>query len=417
MFRNIIQSLFAKGLVAVVNFIILIISSRYLGVSSRGDIGIMILNISIIQIINEVFTGYTLVYFIPRFDLKKIMAVGLVYTLIACSLTNTVFYFIGKCVEGYEFLGGIISLLVILNTFNCVIILGKERIALYNFLNLLQPVLLLIGLVFATYVMKISTFEAYAWPLLISFVLAFVVSFISALQLISKDKEQKPYETKPILTNGFLCQLAVLMHLFCNRYSYYLLGDKADVGLYSSASSLIESVLIISNGIAPVLLSKVANNGDNEKSREITLSLAKGSFILSVFCVLIISLLPNSFFVFILGKDFSEIKSAMLMYSPGILMLSFAGIISHYFSATGKLKTILLCNSLGFICAMILSHLLISKYHITGAALSADISYAVLAISLLVAFVIVNKVGLRKVFSIVPDIRNLKDLVAGKLSV
>lgn len=416
MFRNIIQSLFAKGLVAIVNFIILIISSRYLGVSSRGDIGILILNISIIQIINEVFTGYTLVYFIPKFDLRKVLIAGIIYTLIACSLSNTIFYFINKCIEGYEFLGFIISFLVILNTFNCVIILGKEKIGIYNFLNLLQPLLLLIGIVFATYVLKISTFKAYAWPLLISFALAFVVSFIVVIKLIASEKPGKPYETSPILTNGFLCQLAVLMHLFCNRYSYYLLGDKADVGLYSSASSLIESVLIISNGIAPVLLSRVANDGDNEKSRVITLSLAKGSFILSVGCVAVISLLPDSFFVFVLGKDFANIKSVMLMYSPGILMLSFAGIISHYFSATGKLKTILICNSLGFICAMILSHLLIKDHRLIGAAISADISYSILAISLCIAFFKLNKIPLKRLFEIGPDYRNLKNLIAGKNS-
>ena len=41
----------------IINFLILIISSRYLGVSSRGDIGLFILNISIVQIISGIYTG------------------------------------------------------------------------------------------------------------------------------------------------------------------------------------------------------------------------------------------------------------------------------------------------------------------------------------------------------------------------
>ncbi|MCW3078246.1 MAG: hypothetical protein JWO32_2855 [Bacteroidetes bacterium] len=414
MLKNIIQSLFAKGFVALINFLILIVSSHYLGISSRGEIGILILNISIIQIVNEIFTGYTLVYFIPKYDLKKLYVAGIIYTLLACSLSNALFYVLKKHIPNYEGLSYVISFVVIVNTFNCVIILGREKILLYNFLNLVQPLILLAGIFYSTRVLKVYTLNAYVWPLLVSFVVAFLVSFIMVLRLLSLKEKEKIFLLKPILVNGLLCQLAVLMHIFCNRYSYYLLESNSDVGLYSSASSLIESVLIISNGIAPVLLARVANDGDNERSRNMTLSLAKASFILSVFCVLIIALIPNSFFVFLLGAGFEHTKNTMMMYSPGILMLSFAGIISHYFSAIGKLKIILLCNSLGFVCAMILAHLLIEKYQLAGAALSADVSYSVLTLSLCVAFFVMNKFKFKNLFTVRQDIINLKELFLRK---
>ncbi|MGZ3899176.1 MAG: lipopolysaccharide biosynthesis protein [Bacteroidia bacterium] len=410
MFRNIIQSLFAKGFVAIINFLILIVSSHYLGVSSRGEIAVLILNISIIQIVNEIFTGYTLVYFIPKFDLKKIYVAGIVYTVIACSLTNSVFYFSGKHIRNYELMSYIISFVVILNTFNCVIILGKEKIPLYNFLNVVQPFLLLASMIYMTYIKRVFTLDAFVWPLLFSFIVAFLISFFMVTKLIAGNENPKPFSIKPIVTNGLLCQMAVLMHIACNRYSYYLLETTADVGLYASASSLIESVLIISNGIAPVLLSKVANEGDNQRSKQMTLSLAKASFVLSVVCVLIVMVIPNSFFVFLLGVGFENAKSIMMMYSPGILMLSFAGIISHYFSATGKLKTILICNGLGFITAMLFAHLLIKKYSYTGAAISADVSYSVLTISLCVAFFLANNLKFKEIFSVKKDFINLKEL-------
>ncbi|MBA3665287.1 MAG: polysaccharide biosynthesis C-terminal domain-containing protein [Bacteroidetes bacterium] len=410
MFRNIIQSLFAKGMVAVMNFAILILTSHYLGVSSRGEIAVLILNISIIQIVNEIFTGYTLVYFIPKYNLRRIFVAGILYTIIACSVTNSVFYFLGEHIKNHELLSYIISFIVILNTFNCVIILGKEKIAAYNFLNVLQPLLLLFGVIYMTYWKRVYTLEAYVWPLLVSFVIAFIISSSVALKLVAKKETPKPFLMKPVLINGLLCQLAVLMHVFCNRYSYYLLETTAEVGLYSSASSLIESVLIISNGIAPVLLSRVANAGDSEQSKRITLSLAKVSFILSGFCVMIIALIPNSFFVFLLGTGFENAKAIMMMYSPGILMLSFAGIISHYFSATGKLKIILVCNGIGFAVAMALAHLLIRKYSYTGAAISADVSYSALTVSLCVAFFLVNKIKAKELFSLKEDYINLKNL-------
>jgi hypothetical protein len=164
MFKNIVHSLVTKGLVAVINFIILIFSSKYLGFSSRGEISILILNIAIIQIINEVFTGYSLVYFIPNYNLKRLFITGLIYTLIACSLSNSVFYMINIQLPNYEWLSYFVSLLIILNTFNCVIILGKEKIKLYNFLNIIQPVILLMGLIVSTALLKNYTFSAYFFP-------------------------------------------------------------------------------------------------------------------------------------------------------------------------------------------------------------------------------------------------------------
>jgi O-antigen/teichoic acid export membrane protein len=413
-FKNIVHSLVTKGLVAVINFIILIFSSKYLGVSSRGEISILILNIAIIQIINEIFTGYSLVYFIPNYNLKKLFVTGVLYTLAACSLSNTIFYIIKKQLPNYELASYVISLIIILNTFNCVIILGKEKIKLYNFLNVIQPVILLTGLVISIVVLKNYTFTAYFIPMFISFIVAFFISITATLKLISTSKSKLEYSHSSIFITGLYCQIAVLMHIACNRYSYYLLPNSAEVGLYSSASSLIESILIISNGISPVLLSKVANQGNTLHNQQITLSLSKVSFILSIIGISVIAILPNKFFIFMLGNDFSEIKYYMLLYAPGILMVSFSGIISHYFSALGKLKTVLMCNSFGFIATISLAPYLIKKYDIEGAAIIANIAYFLNCLVLVIVFFGANKLSFSKLISFKNDITALKLLIKDK---
>jgi len=411
MFKNILHSLFTKGLVAVINFFILIVSSRYLGVSSRGEISIFILNIAIIQIINEVYTGYSLVYFIPKFDLKKLYIFGIIYTLIFCSLSNVIVVFLNKQVPGYGWLGYIVSLLIIVNTFNCVLILGKEKVKLYNFLNLIQPLLLLLGLAFSLIVLKEFTFNAYIFPLLFSFVVAFIFSSFIVLNFDFKLSDKKEFNLNPIIINGLLCQAAVLMHIFCNRYSYYLLPGSAKVGLYSSASSLIESVLIIANGISPVLLARVANTGNTVRASEMTLSLSKASLLFSFCAVAIIFLLPEDFFIYLLGNGYIGIKHLMMLYSPGILMVSFFGIISNYFSALGKLKLIVFCNSFGFVITLIAAPYLIKKYDIDGAAYTVNIAYLAVAIAIGVAFFITNKLKIIRLLSFKNDIKNLKGLI------
>jgi O-antigen/teichoic acid export membrane protein len=414
MFKNIIHSLFTKGLVAIINFFILIISSRYLGVSSRGEISIFILNIAIIQIVNEVYTGYSLVYFIPKFDLKKIYILGLIYTLVFCSLSNVVVVFLNKHVPGYAWLGFVVSILIIVNTFNCVLILGKEKVKTYNFLNLIQPLLLLIGLGFSLLILKEFTFRAYLFPLLISFIIAFIFSTSVVLKFDFTISKGNNYDLKPIIINGLVCQAAVLMHMLANRYSYYLLPSSAKVGLYSNASSLIESVLIVANGISPVLLARVANTGNTVKSAEMTLSLSKASLVFSFFAVMVIFLLPEQFFIYLLGNGYEGIKRLMMLYSPGILMVSFFGIISHYFSALGKLKLTLLCNSFGFIITLIFAPILIKKYDMDGAAYTVNMAYLAVAISIGVAFFVSNKMKFSRLITFKNDIKNLKELVASK---
>lgn len=414
MFRNILHSVFTKGAVAAINFLILLISARYLGADSRGEINILVVNIAIIQILNEVYTGYSLIYFIPKFDLKKIFFTGLFFTLTACTLGNSIFYTLNKLIPDYEILSAVISLVVILNTFNCVIILGKQNIVLYNFLCLLQPLLLLIGMMVGIFVLSDYTIHSYLYPMLGSFLAVFPISLFSVLRSAFTEPSEQNFEIKPILRYGIICQLGVLMYLLSNKYSYYLLPGNKEVGLYGTASSLIESVLIIANGISPVLLAKVVNSEKSERHAEITLLLSKASLLLSLIAVLILFILPSTIFIFLLGDGFSEIKTYMLWYAPGILIMSFISIINNYFSAVGKLEKVLVSNLFGFILTLFLAPYFVSTYGIKGAALTADLSYGVTAIVIGFIFFKSNKFQFRDLGFSASDIKGLKQLVNSK---
>ncbi len=412
MFKKIIQSLVTKAAVAFINFCILIISSKYLGINSRGEISIFILNIAIIQAINEIYTGYSIIHFIPKFNLKKIILNGFIYTLIFCSLSNFIVVFFNKQVLGYEWLGYAVSLFIIWNTFNCVIILGKQKIATYNFLSFLQPLLLLIGIIFYVFVLKVCTFQSYIFPLMLSFAGATVLSSLVVFKNVNVSISLKvsPYELKPILINGFLFQANVLMYLFCNRYSYYFLPTTAKVGLYASASVLIESVLIVVNGIAPVLISRAANRGNTEETASLALSLSKLSFVFSCLVMVIVFAIPESFYVYLLGTEFTGIKQLMLVYAPGILLVSFFATLSNYFSALGKQKIIFYCYAFGFIFTILFAPIFVKYYDTKGAAYSAMCSYFIITIATCITFIRSNKLSLRQFFSIRHDYQILKQL-------
>lgn len=410
MFKNILQSIFTKGLVAVTNFLILFISARYLGTGSRGEINILVLNIAVLQILNEVYTGYSLLYFVPKYNLLKIFTTGIFFTFMACSTGNYLFYALQKQLPGYEWLSFAISLLVILNTFNCVLILGRENIKTYNFLCVFQPLIHLLFMGVFIFALRDFTLQAYIFPMLFSFAAAFPVSLFFALKHTQRSKNL-PFHARAIFSYGFMGQLGILMYVLSNRYSLYFLSSKEEAGLYGTACSLIEAVLIIANGISPVLLAKLVNSENREKNLHTTLLLAKFSFLMALAASLVLIFLPDSLFVFVLGKGFAQIKEVMLFYAPGIVAMSFAGIISNYFLAAGELKKVVLCNATGFIPVLFIAPFLVQKYGVKGAAINADIAYCIIAACVCFIFFRQYRVAFGDLFSLKKDFRNLTGLM------
>ncbi|MCC6373125.1 MAG: polysaccharide biosynthesis C-terminal domain-containing protein [Bacteroidia bacterium] len=392
MLKNIIQSLFARGIVAVINLIVLVISAKYLGVSTRGEISIFILNISIVQVICSVYTGYSIVHFVPKYSFKKMLRDGVVFTLIFALLSNLIINFLEKQLSGYEWVAYLVSVLVILNTFNCTLLLGKENIGRYNLLSILQPLLLVSGIAFYTLVIHNYTVEAYIHPLIISFVIALVVSTLSILKYL-RTSTGNNYDFTQLITDGFYFQAGILIYLFSSRISYYLLPDRATVGLYSSAVVLTESVLLIANGVAPVLISKVANSENKNQNAVTGLTFAKLSLLLSVFGILIMMLMPERFFTYLLGSGFVGVKPLMMAYAPSVIAMSFFIPLANFFTAIGKQKTTLICYSTGLLCTLIVAPLLIKSYGATGAAYTANLSALIMTVLMIILFFYNNQLS------------------------
>lgn len=409
MLKNIISTLFTKGFVALINLAILVVSSRQLGSDVRGQVSLLISNIAIIQIINEIYTGYVQVYFIPRYSLAKLYRMGIFWILICTLLCGGVFviFDIGMTEAWVHLI--LLSFIIILHSFHMVIILARERIKMYNYLNFLQPALLLTALTVCIFYFDIKTINSYVIALYVSFSTALVLSVIQIISIFGKEEpDKKTFEPKKIIESGFYNQLANLCHMLSSRYNFYLLGNTILVGIYSNASSLIESVWIISNSVSPIILTYIANSRDPGNNGRITFLLAKICLVLSICCVIVLYFIPRDFFVFLLGHDFIHVKTVMLYLSPGILCISFATIISHYFAGLGKQKILLTANALGLLATVCTSHYLISRDQLLGASYSACISYFVATMVLVVFFIRENKLGLLELFNFKKDLELLR---------
>lgn len=397
----------------MINLAILLVSSRQLGSDVRGQVSLLILNIAVIQVINEIYTGYALVYFIPKFSLKKVYLHGIIWT-IACTIICAiilVLLFVCFDIGIREHWIHLVALpfIIILHSFHMVIILAKEKIKEYNFLNFLQPALLLSTLLIVFFYFKLKTADSYIIALYVSFLLSILLSGIQVFSIFkNQSHDLQLFELNNIIKNGFYNQLANLSHMLSNRYNFYLLGNTILVGIYSSSSSLIESVWIISGSVSPIILTYIANSKDSTNNARITFLLSKICFLLSLFCVMILYFIPREFFVYLLGDDFIHVKTVMLYLSPGILFISFATIISHYFAGLGKQKILVIANGFGLLATVCTSHYFVSRYQLLGACYSTIISYFVAASILVIVFMKQNNFSLFDLLRFKRDFELLK---------
>lgn len=416
MLKNLISSFFAKSTVAFTLLGILLVQTQQLGSEEVGRVSKLILNLAIIQTISEIYTGSALVYFIPKHALSKIYRNGVLWT-IGCILSiNFIFYVLQKSYPGFD-LGVkdlwihvlILSFIVTMQAFHTVVLLAKEKIRSYNFLIFFQPLLLLVTLCFSVFILEIKTINAYLIAAYVSWSISFLISAFFVMKTLTTDEEKSVVKTRAILQNGFVNQLGNLAHTLSNRYNYYMIGTTMLVGIYSSATSLIESVWILSGSISPVILTYIANQKDEGNNSRVTFLLSKICFLLSLLCVLVVVILPEDFFTFILGKDFSGTKTIMLYLSPGVLCLSFSSIISHYFSGLGRQRILLIANSSGLLITLCTSYYFISKYGLIGACYAASLSYMVQALVLTVVFMKNNHYNFLQLFQFRKDLNLLKE--------
>ena len=408
MVKNILHTLITRGMVAMINFLILLLISRYLGSSNLGIISQMILSISIIQTVNEIYTGSALVYFVPQGHFTRIYWQGFVFTLVCIVLINPVFMVFNLVQPGMSLHVALLSFLVSLHYFHTVLLLAREKMAWYNRVIFLQPFLLLLSLGTAVFLFKQNQLETYLLCFYFSYILSLLVSGGMVLFLPAQAATPHTVSFAQVFRNGLLNQLGNLAHTLSNRLNYYLLGTTALVGVYAGSSSLIESLWIISGSVSPVILTHIANNAVSERNSRISFLLAKLCFLLSLACVFILLLLPNALFVFLLGTDFGEAKSIMLYLSPGVLLLSFSSILSHYFSGLGNQKLLFVANVSGLLAAVCSAYPLIHSFGVYGACYSAGLSYLVQALIISIAFMKKNAMGLRDLLSLRNDVVFLK---------
>ncbi|HPX33602.1 MAG TPA: polysaccharide biosynthesis C-terminal domain-containing protein [Bacteroidales bacterium] len=412
MLNKILNTFGTRLLSAMLNLLITILISQFLGPEGKGEQGIIIATIAYILVFVNLMGGSAIVYLVPRFPVSVIILPAYLWTV----LTSILFYgFLQLSTlvsEGMIIHVCILSAISAFTTINSSVLIGKEKIAISNLVNFIQPLIITLLLIVFFFYLGKNTIESYIISLYISFSAGFIVSLIYLKRFTDKFELADISSYKTIISNlfryGLLNQLAHIFQLLSFRMSYYWLEQtysSAEVGIYSNGTSLVESIWLISRSICLVQYARIANSADLEYSQKLTLQLNWASLIISFIGLLFMVMLPSRFFIFLYGEGFGEVSSVIRALAPGVLFFNTALIIGHYFSGIGKYYVNTISSFAGLLFAVLFFRLLIPVYGITGAGWATTISHLITSLTVVWFFSRESKIKLKNSFPSMTDIK------------
>ena len=428
MFRKILNTFGTKCFGAMLTFIIAMVISHNVGAVGKGEQSLLLTTITFILIASDIVSGGSLVYLVPKHRFSKLLLpaytwsvfIGLLAIVIIpillggmawlCELLVSIRHLVTIPTLSYGLLIniGVLSILSSVNSVNTSILIGYERVREANYLNLWQPIGILLTLLICYFGLHILNLNAY----IIALYVAYGGSWIGGLILLRKKFRDFSFFSfheyrnvlKDLFYYGTLNELGTVVQKINMRVNYFLfpiffgaacfvnqegkifeLGEHY-TGIFSNAVSLAEAIWIISRSIALVQYARIVNTEDVAYAQKLTLDLTKVCLAVSAVGMFCLSLLPSSFYVFFFGPDFVQLPTLIRILIPGALMSTMYLIVGHYYSGRGKYQVNLYAALCGLFFTITLGFLLIPRYNVYGAAVATSVAYTANAAFLVFLF-------------------------------
>lgn len=406
---NIITSLITRFIGAFVTLGISIITARELGNEKLGEISLVVLAIAISMLVSGILSGPPLVYFTPRKKLKHLLVPAYVANIVCSGLVCVILALFDLFDRQYLIYAIMISLFQGFYSTNFYVLLGLEKLNAYNFIGIAQVLVAIGGIIIGVYVLGIKEVESYFIAQAISFFVGFIITIPFMKQTTFSD-EVSSYSNvvKDIFGYGFVMQLASIFQQLNYRMSYYIIHwqlGAAKLGVFALTMQIAEGVLMISRSIAVVLFSKTANLTEKENIRDKTNSTLKFTYIATFGFMLILLIVPVSFYEVVFSKDFSETKMVLWFISPGILFLAIQTILSSYFSSVHKVYVNAIGSFVGLVVIASTVWHLTMMYDLKGGAIANVASYLISMLVSMVFYLFIEKNSLRSILINGSDIK------------
>jgi len=399
MLKEILGTIGTRYLIALLNFALIIINAKVLGIEGVGIIGLIWASILINVTVNSLFSGSSIVYFIHKYPVRLIYPLAVAWILIGSAVGCFVLDLTGLLPTGYASDVYGLTALYSLGVAHSRFLLGSDHIRGFNLTNLLQGGLLFFLLLYFYYVAKWQAVDAYIQGLYITNAVAVVVSlFLLLPYLLKKETAHRPPflgVIREMLVYGLWGSADNLAETCTTRLNYFLVErflGMGSVGLLDAGTRISESVWNISRSVAYIEYNRIAKTEDSAGQTLITLRLLKLTFLSLGLVMAAILLIPERFYTdYLFNEGFEGIRAVIAALATGILMLGGNTILSHYFIGSGRIKYSTVSSCIGLLSLLVAGALLIPAYGVVGSALASSVAFTAMLLFSLLAFVKLSK--------------------------
>lgn len=384
MLRQLSGTTATRILTTALGFATVIVATRYLGAHEYGNISLFVLSISLIQLLAGVAGGPALVYLAPRMPVSRLFSGSLIWSVGIHCVVGAVLLVTPWFDTKWLIHLLILSFVFYLNTFAYTTLLGKQSIREFNFIQILQAILLLGSLLAQVVISNEHSFILYIRSLYLAWGSATLYGWIK----LSPHLEMRQWkigrkQLGEMIRHGGFLQIANGLQLLNYRLSYFLIDvflGRSLLGVFTAGAQLSEGLWIFGKSFAIVQYSTISNTTDQAFARKLSIQLMQLTFFITLAGLIVLLIIPQGMYEFVFGEGFGSVKTVIVFMSVGILSLSVSQILSHFFSGTGRQKFNAIGSGVGLIATLACGFSLIPTMGLTGAGLTASAAYSASAI-------------------------------------
>lgn len=379
MLRAITNTVFTRFFFAIVNFIVVIGTARFLGAEVRGVISLIGVGTSVLHVLSNLVGGTSLVYFGSRINKRNLLYLSYTWCILSSAFGTFTLALFKVIPDAHVIDVFFLGVLLCLGSINQQLLLADKKILEFNISSFLQALLLVVVFLFMVFIQNEKSIQSFLIALYTSYSVCLLATFLSGIDLKRTSETTNWMDLfKQLVQHGFVIQLASLLQLINYRFSFYLLeknyGSKT-LGVFSITIALSEALWILSRSMATVQYSYISNTDDKNEQIRITVIFTKLVFLLTLLALGVMMLIPDAIYLSVLGNDFEEVKYLIFLMSSGILFHSITSILAHYFSGNANFKINTYASGIAAIVSVISYTFFIPWLGIKGACIASNLVY------------------------------------------
>ena len=383
-----LSSIVYKVLIVAISFIDTIIINRALTVEMRGEYGVVINTITILNLIFSVNLGasYQLLYNKVR-DVDKLYINAISFQFIVYSCLSIIVLILSHSIYIFTILI-VTSVFVLRDNISSVNLI--ENIGKRNSLYLWSTVFYT-AIIFFMFILGEKNYYWFIYALIARYLVETIFSFIGYKYKISNWKtylfNSDSFNTlRTVLLNSVAISIIAFL-ITCNynldiiMLKYYCVNSY-DIGLYSVASTLVNMVWIIPDAFKDVLINRLSRSVSD---KEVKLSIRYNI----LFCLVLIALfgaVGRYFITLFYGIDYDGAYYYTLILLAGSIPMIYYKLINPYLLSINKKNVIIYCLMVSVVANIISNIIIIPIYGAKGAAYSSVISYTICGVLFYVYF-------------------------------